>query len=129
MFKNIDIIFKDIDKIQPDDNEDSALMPKPFVFQDTIATQTKVYLPGQIHTGFIDGLPMNNLPLYMCVHVCKQFANYPVLGCGIRCIPSNAKCPLGGLCHGARLMCNGKPIGKSVSLKYEYIASTQLKTR
>ena len=110
-------IEKDIDTILPDDDETRMLMPKPFVFEDMITPlSTKVYLPGQTYTPFADGLPITSIHLCMCVHVCKQFQAYPTTKWGIRVIPTNAKCPFGGRCHGAHLMWNGKPTGKSLDI-------------
>ena len=122
-------ILKDIDKIISDKNQTQVFLPKPFVFEVMIAPATKVYLPGQAYIPFIDGFPLESAPMYMCVHLCEQFFNYPVLGPGIRCIPKNAKCPLGGHCHGAHLMLYGKNTGKSVDMNTAYISRAELKTR
>ena len=115
-------ILKDVDCIVQDENETSVFLPKPFVFENMISqNSTKVYLPGQTYTPFIDGLPLAGLPLYMCVHTCEQFLNYPTIQFGIRCIPKNAKCQFGGRCCGAHLMLFGKNTGKSVDIKNQLI--------
>jgi len=123
-------ILKDVSKIVPDENQTQVFLPKPFVFEGMMGgVSTKVYLPGQAYIPFIDGLPLESAPMYMCVHLCEQFSNYPVLGPGIRCIPKNAKCPFGGRCHGAHLMWHGKNTGKSIDMNNTYISRAALKTR
>ncbi len=101
------------------------LIPKPFVFENTInGSVTKVYLPGQeteIH---------NKKYTCVCVHLCEKFATYPTLRFGVRCIPENATCKFGGRCHGARILQNGKPINIGVDLDYTYVLHKELnKTR
>lgn len=98
-------------------------IPKPFVFENMITTGgwSKVYLPGRsCITYHIDRLPTHTYAC-LCVHLCDKFFAYPTLKWGIRCIPTNAKCPFGGRCHGARIMVNGKPTNKSIDLNYDYI--------
>ncbi len=114
-------LWSDVSKIVPDTDDVQTFLPKPFAFEGMMGgISTKVYLPGQTYTAFIDGLPLG-FHLYMCVHLCPQFANYPTTKWGIRVIPTDAKCPFGGRCHGAHLMWNGKPIGKSINLPNQLI--------
>lgn len=106
-----------------------SFIPKPFVFESMISATTKVYLPGQEISSFAaDGFSAN-LNAYFCVHLCNQFSSYPVLGPGIRSIPTDATCPFGGWCHGARIMMGGKPTNKSIDMNYAYISKKELKTR
>ena len=118
----INFNWTDVDKIIPDADDVQTFLPKPFVFEGMMSgASTKVYLPGQTYTAFMDGLPLGCFHLYACVHLCKQFQDYPTTKFGIRVIPKNAQCPFGGRCHGANLMCNGKPIYKSINMSSELI--------
>lgn len=113
-------ILKDIDYIIPDENETPMFLPKPFVLENIVS---KVYLPGQTYyIPFMDGLPLDKIPMYMCVHTCKQFLNYPTIKWGIRCIPKDAECcQFGGRCRGAHLMLFGKKTGRSIDIKDVFV--------
>lgn len=114
---------KDFDRILADTDAEQMFIPKPFVFEGMMGgVSTKVYLPGQTYTPFSDTFPLSDIHLVMCVHLCKQFAGYPTTKWGIRCIPKDAKCPFGGRCHGAHLMWNGKPTGKSIDMNNQLLS-------
>ena len=106
--------------------ENTSLIPKPFVFEDMIAPElTKVYLPGREPIAVtIDGIPAGK-HMYPCVHLCEQFANYPVINWGIRCIPSNAQCKFGGKCVGSIVLDNGKSTKKTIDLNHATISGLQ----
>jgi len=116
-------LLKNIDYVVQDRKETSVFLPKPFVFADMISPEyTKVYLPGQTYTPLVDGFPLTNHRMYVCVHMCKQFLNYPTTTWGIRCIPSRTKCPFGGFCYGDYLMLRGKNTGIRITMKNEMFA-------
>jgi len=88
-----------------------AFIPKPFAFEGFLnPIQSMVYLPGT-HCHIVDGEH-----LCVCVHMCDNFFTYPTTKWGIRVIPSKAKCPFGGRCHGSRLLVNGKPSKQNIDL-------------
>ena len=103
--------------------ESMTFIPKPFVFEDMVSVGlTKVYLPGQsLYAPYTDKTPLNDSHACVCVHLCDQFATYPIIGSGIRCIPKDATCKFGGRCHGSRILINGEPTNKSVDLNYQYV--------
>lgn len=119
-------MLKDIDDYSLQEDTCHIFMPKPFVFEDMIIpSSTKVYLPGcQLYIPFVKGLELEDAcPIYMCVHMCEQFFNYPTTNWGIRVIPSDARCPFfGGRCTGARLIRRGKDTGKSINIKNQLIS-------
>ena len=93
---------------------DMVLVPKPFTFEGLITPLlTKVYLPGQVskHEQYACA----------CVHMCDQFATYPLTEWGIRCIPSYTKCKFGGTCHGSRVFVNGKLTNQYLCLQYDMV--------
>ena len=92
-----------------------VLVPKPFTFEGLINPEsTKVYLPGQVieHGQYSCA----------CVHMCDQFATYPLIEWGIRCIPTYTRCKFGGTCHGSRVFVNGTMTNQNTFLKCDMIA-------
>lgn len=129
MSRSLEVLIEDTERFIPYDMGPQVFIPKPFVFEGMISASTKVYLPGQMYLPFCDGFVFPEHPACYCVHLCDQFLTYPVLGPGIRCIPTNTKCPFGGRCHGAHIMIDGKPINKSMDMNSAYISRAELKTR
>lgn len=66
------------------------LIPKPFIPESELESdEQRIFVPKQ--PSIIDGLHY-----CACVHVCKQFMDYPVDNWGRRIIPHDAKCPMVG---------------------------------
>ena len=114
---NID---QNTDTVLPEETQENeylnmVLVPKPFTFEGLISTTglTKVYMPGQV----------DDTKKYtcVCVHMCDQFANYPVIEWGIRYIPSGTQCKFGGTCHGSRIFVNGTPTNQNFMLSYSLV--------
>ena len=64
------------------------LIPKPFIPESELESdEQRIFVPKQ--PSVIDGLHY-----CACVHVCKQFMDYPVDIWGRRIIPHDAKCPM-----------------------------------
>ena len=87
---------------------DFKFLPKPFTFSNYIVDDngyTPVSNPKR--TCHINCRGEREC---VCVHVCKNFQEYPTVKYGIKCIPENAPCDFSkdGICHGNMLVRNGK---------------------
>ena len=82
-------------------------LPKPFTFDKLIVKsgRTKVYIPETTCREYEHGIRT-----CLCVHVCKQFQDYPTIEWGIKCVPADAKCEFchDGKCDCSRLVKNGQ---------------------
>lgn len=74
--------------------------PKPFVFEEDFS---RIYIPNRL----VSISKKKGDRSWFCVYSCPVFASYPTLkATGIKIIPVNARCFLGGKCKGNHRVIN-----------------------